>query len=111
MEISRNINGAAMVLSVAGRLDSNTAARLEEVLAEDTVRKHGALVLDLAGLDYVSSAGLRVLLKAAKASRAAKTKLALASVRSSVQEVLDISGFAPLFVIAGTVEEAKAGLA
>ncbi|KQY16340.1 hypothetical protein ASE23_20380 [Rhizobium sp. Root73] len=63
--------------------------------------------MDMAGLDYVSSAGLRVMLKTAKASRAAKKKLVLAGLQPAVQEVFDISGFTALFVIVDTIEDGQ----
>lgn len=66
--------------------------------------------MDMARHDYVSSAGLRVMLKTAKTSRAAKKKLVLAGLQPTVQEVFDISGFTALFVIVDTIEEAKASL-
>ncbi|WP_428425214.1 STAS domain-containing protein [Pararhizobium sp.] len=110
MEISQRIDGATMIVSVSGRLDGNTASQLEEALAGPDIRAHGALIMDLARLDYVSSAGLRVMLKTAKASRAAKRKLVLAAVQPAVQDVFDISGFTALFVIVDTIEQAKVSL-
>ena len=98
MDIKDTIVGNAAVLSVGGRLDSNTALPLETKLT-DVLNASPAVVLDLAELDYVSSAGLRVLLKGAKQAKAQKKALALAGLRPHVREVFDISGFATIFTI------------
>lgn len=81
------------VLEVRGRLDSNTASELEEKLQRILAEKEQKLLIDFSHLDFLSSAGLRVLLWGMKTIRAAKGRLALSSLKSNVQEVLDISGF------------------
>ncbi|MFZ9405809.1 MAG: STAS domain-containing protein [Burkholderiaceae bacterium] len=78
--------------SPAGRLDgSNAPAAEKELLA--LVESGGSVDVNLAGLDYVSSAGLRVFLAAAKAAKAKGGKLVLMSPKAAVLEVLQISGF------------------
>ena len=76
----------------------------------DESRDGGVLVLDLAGLDYVSSAGLRVLLKAAKEARAAGSRFALAGLRPAVREVFEVSGFFAVLTAYPTRAEALAAL-
>lgn len=110
MKIEKSGEHALKILSIEGRLDSNTAQNLEATLGQSEVRDAASLVLDLSKLDYVSSAGLRVLLKAAKYARANKKGLALAGLVPHVREVFDISGFTALFGIYATPAEAQASL-
>ncbi|MBK9246893.1 MAG: STAS domain-containing protein [Ignavibacteria bacterium] len=93
MEIIERKQDGVTVLEVRGRLDSNTASELEEKLQKILIEKEQKLLIDFSHLDFLSSAGLRVLLWGMKTIRAAKGKLALSSLKSNVQEVLDISGF------------------
>ena len=93
MEIIERKQDGVTVIEVRGRLDSNTASELEEKLQKILVEKEQKLLIDFSHLDFLSSAGLRVLLWGMKTIRAAKGKLALSSLKSNVQEVLDISGF------------------
>ncbi len=98
MDITELQEGGAVVLVLSGRLDSTTHKALDDKLA-GVITGPGATVLDLSAVDYVSSAGLRVLLKAAKQAKSVSNRLALAGVRPAVKEVFDISGFTSLFVI------------
>lgn len=82
-------NGTTLALT--GRLDTVTAPELEKALAE-LLPQADSLVLDMGNLEYISSAGLRVILKAYKAL-AAKGGLKLTGVREAVREVFDITGF------------------
>ncbi|HLS68286.1 MAG TPA: STAS domain-containing protein [Kiloniellales bacterium] len=100
MQISEAVDGDVLILSVQGRLDSNTSKNLDEVLIREVESKPG-VVLDFSGLEYISSAGLRVLLKAAKQGRSGGAKLALCCLSSHVREVFDISGFSSIFSIHG----------
>lgn len=90
--------GSVAVVAIDGRLDGAAAPQLDDHLVS-AIGRGSALVLDLSGLDYVSSAGLRVLLKVAKQAKAAKKHLALAGITSAVKEVFDISGFTAIFAI------------
>ena len=84
-------------LTLAGRLDTVTAPELENTLS-DLLPGIDHLVLDLTDLEYISSAGLRVILKAYK-TLASKGGLKLTGVKESVQEVFDITGFSDFLVI------------
>ncbi len=105
MEITETALGAARVIAMKGRLDTATAheaeARIMSALAGGS-----PVVTDLSGVHYVSSAGLRVLLKAAKDSRAAGLAFALAAPQIPVKEVLEVSGFDKILPIHPTVEAA-----
>ena len=82
-------NGTTLALT--GRLDTVTAPELEKTVTE-LLPRTDSLVLDLGSLEYISSAGLRVILKAYKAL-AAKGGLKLTGVQEAVREVFDITGF------------------
>ncbi len=99
MELTTVKIGAVSVLDAAGRIDSVTAKSLEEKLLALIKEAPPALVLDFAKVDYISSAGLRVLLVAAKQSKAAQCKFALCSLKPQVREVFDISGFGTIITI------------
>lgn len=110
MEIGEETRGDVLVVAPAGRLDSSSAGALEAVLPA-RVQANPKVVLSLAGSAYVSSAGLRVLLIAAKAAKAQGHRLVLAGLSDSVREVFDISGFTSLFAIEADVDSALAALA
>ena len=74
----------------AGSLDSNTYASLEEHIAAVTKRKPGALVLDLKDLIYISSAGVRVLIAAQKAMKAAGGGFAIVNLQPQIRKVFEI---------------------
>ncbi|MEO3386232.1 STAS domain-containing protein [Mesorhizobium sp. CAU 1741] len=99
--VKEDTESGIAILNVTGRLDSNTASDLEPTLFERT-RNEAAVLLDMQAVPYISSAGLRVLLGAAKIARATGTRLALCGLAPQVHEVLQLSGFARAFETFGT---------
>jgi anti-sigma B factor antagonist len=99
MDLTTTKIGAATVVAAVGRIDSITAKPLEENLLGVIQEGPPALVVDFTGVDYISSAGLRVLLVAAKKSKAAQCKFALCSLQPAVREVFEISGFGTIIAI------------
>ena len=97
MTIEKNLNGAAAVLKIIGRLDTTTAPELE-VTIDGCAAGINALELDCSALEYVSSAGLRVILKAQKLMNAQGT-MKLTHVNETIMEVFDITGFADILTI------------
>lgn len=97
MTITKNIENKTITLAVEGRLDTTTAPQLEETVNE-VVSTADELILDFAKLDYVSSAGLRVILKAQKAMNA-KGSMKLTHVNEDIMEVFDITGFLDILTI------------
>ena len=97
MTIEKKINGEAVTLVVAGRLDTQTAPELEKEL-DSILPDTKDLTFDMAGLEYVSSAGLRVILKAQKAMNA-QGAMKLTGVNDSIMEVFDITGFLDILTI------------
>lgn len=98
MNITEYIDRGVAVFAISGRIDGATAAEAETAILAwlNSVR---ALVIELRQVDYVSSAGLRVILKAAKAARVDTKRLVLAGLTPQVQEVFDISGFSSILEI------------
>jgi len=109
MQINEETRGEVLLITPSGRLDSSSAGQLEAVLPA-RAQATKALVLSLADVPYVSSAGLRVLLMGAKAAKANGNRLVLAGLAPSVREVFDISGFTAIFAIEGDVDAALASL-
>jgi anti-anti-sigma factor len=100
-----------VVLSPKGRVDHATAEGLRTDLAPHLARcaaGHDHVVLDFSGVDYISSAGLRVLMLAAKQARAQNGFLAVAAVQPLVQEILEISKFTLVLRTLPSVREAVA---
>jgi anti-sigma B factor antagonist len=95
MTIAKTVNGTDFVVSLSGRLDTNTAPQFEEFIVENS-NQMGTLTLDCAGLEYLSSAGLRVLLSAQKRLKGA---MKLKNVCELVMEVFEMTGFADILEI------------
>lgn len=85
--------GRAHVVVMTGKLDSASAPEAEKLVLGALEGGAGIVVMDMAALDYVSSAGLRVMLMAAKRLKSSGGKFALSGVCPAILEVLDIAGF------------------
>jgi len=110
MEISESKRGDVIIVRVQGRLDANSAAALEHALLASIDAGTRRLVIDCEPLEYISSAGLRVLLVAAKRLRSADGEIGLAALKAPIQEVLDIAGFSSIFQSHASVDAAVAAL-
>ena len=97
MTIQKTMNGSTLEIALEGRLDTVTAPELEAEL-KDSMDQAEALVFDLTKLDYISSAGLRVLLSAHKAM-SRKGGMKVTHVNEIVQEVFDVTGFSDILTI------------
>ena len=97
MEIIKNLDGSKLNVALVGRLDTITAPDLDKELKAglDGVTE---LAFDFAKLDYISSAGLRVLLGAQKAMNKVGT-MTLSNVNESIMEVFEMTGFADILTI------------
>jgi anti-anti-sigma factor len=111
MELVEEVQGRVLVVTARGRLDGSTSqafgARLEKLTATSQPR----LVVDFSGIDFVSSAGLRVVLSLLKRVKAANGMLALCAVQVPVREILDITGFAGMLDLYEERAKAVAALA
>ena len=100
-----------VVVSIKGRVDQATSEALKAELAPHLERCRPGqdhVVLDFGDVDYISSAGLRVLMLAAKQAKAQQGFLALAAVQPLVREILEISKFTLVLRVEATVREAVA---
>ncbi|KAA0582606.1 STAS domain-containing protein [Azospirillum sp. Sh1] len=94
----QSVNGVT-VLRAEGRIDSGNAGEFESALLSAIGAEGTRLVVDMAQLSYISSAGLRCLLVAAKAARTKRGSIALSAMAPHIREVFDVSGFSSLFEI------------
>lgn len=97
MTIEKKLNGENATLIVVGRLDTQTAPALEKEI-DSIVSQLKDLTFDMSGLEYVSSAGLRVILKAQKIMNT-QGAMRLIGVNDSIMEVFDITGFLDILTI------------
>ena len=106
MEITERQHNGISIFSLSGRLDSNTSPdfekRLSEVIGQGTRR----MVVDFGSLDYISSAGLRVILKTTKDIKRAEGLLVLCAMQDYVREVFEIAGFDTFLPIFTSLEDA-----
>jgi len=98
MEIVKTQNEGTAILSLTGRLDTITSPKLQEALTE-AIPLSDAIELDFSGIDYVSSAGLRVLLFGQKSMQSADKTMTLTNVSSEVMEVFEVTGFSGMLTI------------
>jgi len=94
MNIEKRLDNGCLTLKVDGRLDTNSSPELEAELKLDGVTE---IVFDFSGLEYISSAGLRVLLAAHKAMTACGGRMSVANPNSVVKGVFDITGISDVF--------------
>lgn len=97
MTIEKVVNGENAKIIVVGRLDTQTAPELEKEI-DGIISNVKELIFDMAGLEYVSSAGLRVILKAQKIMNT-QGSMKLIGVNDSIMEVFDITGFLDILTI------------
>jgi anti-sigma B factor antagonist len=111
MSIQARSYANALVLDVAGRLDQdNCDAFRADLMAQVERSAHdgGAVILDLSGLEYVSSAGLRCFMLASRQAKAQHGRIAMAALQPMVAEIFEISHFNMVFQVFPTVREALA---
>ena len=97
MIIDKQLNGSELTLSLTGRLDTTTAPELEAVIKENIIGVTN-LVMDFAGLEYLSSAGLRVILSAQKTMNK-QGEMVIRNVNETINEVFEITGFIDILTI------------
>ena len=113
MSLPHRDYGPARVIAPKGRLDHDNCEAFRAGLAphlEACARNGQPLVLDLSGLEYVSSAGLRCLMLAAKEARAGQGRVVVAAMQSVVAEIFKISRFNLVFEVFPTLREALASV-
>jgi len=106
MTIIQKEKDSIMELSISGRLDAVSAVEADKDFNSVIDAGHKNLLINLTTLDYISSAGLRVLLVVAKRVQQNGGKVVLCALSSNVKEVFEISGFSSIFNIFETAAEA-----
>ena len=97
MTINKTSNGTELTLALEGRLDTTTAPELEAEI-KSSLSGVNNLTFDFSSLDYISSAGLRVLLSAQKVMNK-QGKMIVTNVNETIMEVFDVTGFADILTI------------
>lgn len=97
MEIIKNQNGNSLTISIEGRLDTMTAPAFESEIS-GSLGSINSLVLDFAKLEYVSSAGLRVILSAQKVMNK-QGEMKIVNVNDEIMDVFEITGFSDILTI------------
>ncbi len=98
MTIDRVQDGTRLTISLSGRLETSTAPELQEVV-DNQLKGVTDVCIDMGGVEYVSSAGLRVLLSATKKMRAGGGSMRVRNINPTVMEVLTITGFNKILTI------------
>ena len=104
MEIIQKEENGIVSIEIKGRLDADSSPEAEKVVKDALKGQTSRILFDLASLEYLSSAGLRVLLSTAKEMRRRDGKFVLCSLNEFVKELFDVSGFQSLIPIADSVE-------
>lgn len=106
MEVGLNKIENVTILSIKGRADVSNAPKLESACKKILEQNEKNIIIDGTQLDFISSAGLRVLLKLAKEIKKSAGRLAVAHVNDLVRNIFEISGFVELFPIFDNVVKA-----
>ena len=111
MQINEERQRGAVIVAPVGRIDSTTAEALDHHLLALNSAGEYRIVVDFGGVEYISSAGLRVMLTLAKRVKEKQGALALCALGSSPRQVFELAGFMPLFTLARSREDALARVA
>jgi anti-sigma B factor antagonist len=110
MELTQEVLNGLLVIKPCGRVDSGAAATFEAQCASLIGEGPAKVIVDFSQVDYISSAGLRVLLVAAKQAKALGGALTLCGLKGGVREVMAVSGFDTILGAHADVPEAAAAL-
>lgn len=97
MTIEKNLNGTELTITIIGRLDTTTAPQLEAEI-KNSVEGIEKLTLDFASLEYLSSAGLRVLLATQKVMNK-QGEMVIKNVNETINEIFEVTGFIDILTI------------
>ena len=106
MEIIEKKQNDIQIFKINGRLDSNTSPALEDKIFGAIKNDSLNMIIDFEDLDYISSAGLRIILKASKTLKRSEGSIVLCSMQDYVKEVFEIAGFDTFLPIAGQMDDA-----
>jgi anti-anti-sigma factor len=108
MELKQQLVGQVTLIEVVGRVDSANAPIMQDRVASLIAGGTASILLDLANVEYISSAGFRSLLILAKQASQAKARFGLCSLSPKLRRLFDLGGFLDLLPIASTREEGLA---
>ena len=106
MEIIEENQSGINIFKLNGRLDSNTSQGFEKKIFQAIDDGSKSMIIDFGELEYISSAGLRVILKATKALKREEGKMMLCDMQDYVKEVFEITGFDSFLPIVGSMDDA-----
>ena len=106
MEIIEENQSGINIFKLNGRLDSNTSQGFEKKIFQAIGDGSKSMIIDFKDLEYISSAGLRVILKATKALKREEGKMMLCDMQDYVKEVFEIAGFDSFLPIVSTMDDA-----
>lgn len=107
MEVSISTENNINIVAATGKIDSNTSGKFEEAVVKLIDEGALHLIINFENLDYISSAGLRILLLGLKKLKGKDGKIILCALKPHIKEVFEIAGFNSIFTIVETLEEAK----
>ena len=110
MDIQTERDNGTLIANATGRIDGVNARDFEEALKAAISMDDNTVVMDLEGLSYISSAGLRVILLIAKTLRKRNAELMLCSLSDPIREVFEISGFDKIIPVHASREQALAAV-
>lgn len=110
MDVEKTVSADMIVIAPKGAIDHNTAAAFEDSLlpAIEEAGSTAGIVIDMDGVDYMSSVGLRVLMLAAKAAKQGATPISVCRLGDTLSEIFQISRFDKLFTVHDGLDEAIA---
>lgn len=111
MDLHEKSVGDALLVSAAGRIDLSNADDFKDALSAGLTRAKAALILDLSGVEYISSAGLRALMIVFKAAKAENKAFGIAALQPLLVEIFTISRFNQVFALFDNVRDGVAKLA
>jgi len=109
MDLTTRASGGVTIVGFEGKLDTNTCLDAEVHLNKTLDDGSKKILIDFTKLDFVSSAGLRVLLSTAKRLESSGGELRICALNETVNEIFEISGFSTILSVFGTEQDALAG--
>ena len=110
MKLTTRVTENIAIVSIEGDFDASTSAEVNECLMSTLEQGNAGLIIDLEGVPFMSSRGLRVLLEAYRAGKLSDTSVVIAAPSKGVKKVLDISGFSSFLTCYPDIEKAISSL-
>ena len=106
IELTEEYQGSALIVKITGRLDAISAPQVDKKVSGLIDMENKYILMDFSGVDYLSSAGMRLLLSATKRLKSQNGKFIICNINDDVLEVLKMAGFDRILSLAGTRESA-----